>query len=113
MPWSIDARIPLAFRPVAESGPGVALLLEGDWPAPEGAPVGRFMPGPARHGADCACCVPLGAVAQALGQLFLARARGEASFFRSVIVVCGAAGRADVLAALATDPVVSARFRLA
>ncbi|HST74721.1 MAG TPA: hypothetical protein VLJ20_05055 [Acetobacteraceae bacterium] len=118
MPWSIDARVPVAFRAAAAFAPEVALLLEGDRPAPEGAVVARFSPDLgqsdlAGHGADCACCVPRGAVAQALGQLFLARARGEVSFFRSVIVVCGAAGHAEVLAALATDPVVSARFRLA
>ena len=117
MPWSIDARIPVLFRTEAAFEPEAALLLEGDRAAPDGAVVARFSLRPAqrdlaRHGADCACCVPRGAVARALGQLFLARARGEVGFFRSVVVVCGEAGHAEVLAALAGDPIVSARFRL-
>ncbi len=112
MPWSIDARMPVVFRAVAVREPEAALLLEGDRPAPDGSVVVRFSPGLSPHGADCACCVPRGAAGRALGQLFLARARGEVSFFRSVVVVCGAAGHAEVLAALAADPVVSARFRL-
>ena len=117
MPWSIDARIPVLFRTEAAFEPEAALLLEGDRAAPDGAVVARFSPGLAqpelaRHRADCACCVPRGAVGQALGQLFLARARGEVGFFRSVVVVCGPTGRAEVLAALSADPLVSARFRL-
>jgi hypothetical protein len=113
MPWSIDARIPIAFLDDAVLAPDSALLLEGDQPAPDGAVVARFAAGIGRHGANCACCVARGAVAEALGRLFLARAKGEVGFFRAVAVVCGEAGRAEVLAALAADPVVSARFRLA
>ncbi|MBN9564201.1 MAG: hypothetical protein J0H14_26255 [Alphaproteobacteria bacterium] len=113
MPWSVDARIPVSFLAEAVSVPDTALLLEGDSPAPDGAVVARFAPGRGQHRVDCACCVARGAVADALGRLFLARAKGEVSFFRAVVVVCGAAGRAEVLAALAADPVASARFRLA
>jgi len=113
MPWSMDARIPVTLRADAVSAPDTALLLEGDAPAPHGAVVARFTPGLGPHGADCACCAARGAVADALGRLCLARARGEVGFFRSLAVVCGEAGRAEVLAALAADPVVSARFRLA
>jgi hypothetical protein len=113
MPWSVDARIPIVFRADAVCAPETALLLEGDAPAQDGAVVVRFAPGLGRHAADCTCCVARGAVAEALGQLFLARAKGEVGFFRAVAVVCGEIGRAEVLAALAADPVVSARFRLA
>jgi hypothetical protein len=113
MPWSLDARIPVAFRADTLCAADAALLLEGDCPAPGGVVVARFTPGLGRHGPGCACCVARGAVGEALGRLFLARARGEVAFFRSVAVVCGEAGQAEVLAALATDPVVSARFRLA
>lgn len=113
MPWSIDARIPVSLHADAASAPEAAFLLERERWAPEGAVVARFTTGLAPHRANCACCVPRGEVARALGQLFVARARGEVGFFRSVAVVCGEAGWAEVLAALAADPVVSARFRLA
>lgn len=113
MSWSIDARIPVALLAAVVSAPETALLLEAGSPAPNGAAVAYFTPGLARHGAGCACCAPRGEVARALDRLFLARARGELGFFRSVAVVCGEAGWAEVLAALAADPVVSARFRLA
>lgn len=112
MPWSMDARIPVTFLADTVCAPDTALLVEGDAPAQDGAAVARFAPGLGRHAADCACCVARGAVAEALGRLFLARARGEVGFFRAVAVVCGETGRAEVLAALAADPVVSARFRL-
>jgi hypothetical protein len=109
----MDARIPVHFRADTLCAPETALLLEGDRPAPDGAVVARFTPGLGRHGPGCACRVARGAAGEALGRLFLARARGEVAFFRSVAVVCGAAAQAEVRAALATDPVVSARFRLA
>jgi hypothetical protein len=109
----MDARIPVFLGPDAVSAPDAAFLLDGERPAPEGAVVAHFIPGLARHGTGCACCVARGAAGEALGRLFLLRARGEVSFFRAVVVVCDEAGRAEVLAALAADPVVSARFRLA
>ncbi len=66
------------------------------------------------HPLGCACCLPRGPVAVALGRLFLARARGEAPLFDTVIAVTrGAAGAAAVRAALTDDVVTRARFRLA
>jgi hypothetical protein len=113
MSWSIDARIPVALLDEAVSAPETALLLEAGSQPPDSVAVAYFEPGLARHGANCACCVPRGEVARALDRLFLARARGELGWFRRVVVVCGEAGQVEVLAALGADPVVSARFRLA
>ncbi len=80
-----------------------------------GRPVARFRlaPGLAGHAPGCACCVPRGPVAEALGRLFLARARGEVAWFRSVAVLASLAGEAAVRAALAEDQVSAGRFRLA
>ena len=90
-----------------------ALLIEGQ--VPTGGPaVARFVV-PARiggHPAGCNCCAPRGPVATALGALFLARARGELPWFRSVVAVThGADGVDAVRAALTGDVVTTARFR--
>jgi len=50
--------------------------------------------------------------AEALGRLFLARARGEVAGFRSIAVIATPAGEAAVRAALAGDQVSAGRFRL-
>ena len=76
------------------SGPGMVRLRGAEAPS---------------HMAGCACCVPRGALAQALGALFLARARGEVAFFRRVIA--DLADPAPLQAALRDDPVVSSRYR--
>jgi hypothetical protein len=93
-----DDRIPVLFGTAADAGPEDAVLrLE--------AAASPF------HGAGCACCAPRGAVGRALGGLFLARARGEVPYFRRVVVV--SADVAGVRAALASDILVAARFRMA
>lgn len=104
-------RVPVGFGPPQ---PGEALLVEGEAAAPSGHAVARFRlaPGLAGHPLGCACCTPRSPVAQALGQLFLARARGEVAWFRSVAVVATPAGEAAVRAALARDQVSAGRFRL-
>jgi hypothetical protein len=111
---SDDGRIWVRFGAAAEAEPGDALLIEGAAPA-EGAAVARFVV-PARiggHPVGCACCAPRGPVAMALGGLFLARARGELPWFRSVLAVTqSAAGVAAVRAALEEDVVTRARFRM-
>lgn len=111
---SDDGRIWVRFGAVAEAEPGEALLIEGPAPA-EGRAVARFVV-PARiggHPVGCACCVPRGPVAIALGSLFLARARGELPWFRSVLAVTtSAAGREAVRSALTDDVVTRARFRV-
>ena len=95
--------------------PDDALLIEGVAPAPVGHAVERFRLSPrlAGHPLGCPCCIPRGPVAEALGRLFLARARGEAVWFRSVAVLATPAGEAAVRAALAEDQVSAGRFRLA
>lgn len=97
MRW--DARVPVRFGPASDAG-------EGDWVLREGLGWGA-----ATHGADCACCAPRSPAALALADLFTLRARGGAEF-RAVLVVASGAGEAAVRAALQSDPVASARFRL-
>lgn len=110
---SDDGRIWVRFGTVADVEPGDALLIEGRAPAP-GPVVARFVV-PARiggHPVGCSCCAPRGPVATALGGLFLARARGELPWFRSVVAVTqSAAGAEAVRAALTEDIVTRARFR--
>jgi hypothetical protein len=108
----IDARMPLVFGQAAEAGPTDALLCEG-----EGTPgKGRdwFQPDAgSSHPADCACCTPRNGAGMALARLILARGRGTGVFFnRVIVVVASPAGRAAVLAALESDPLVSCVFRL-
>ncbi len=111
--WSVDARIPVVFGSAANGTAGQAFLVEGDPAIPPGAPVARFVPAQVGHPAGCACCVPRGPVAVALDGLFLARARGACGWFTSIFAIADTEGGRDaILAALATDPVVSARFRL-
>jgi hypothetical protein len=109
-----DGRIWVRFGAVADAEPGEALLIEGQTPA-EAAAIARFTV-PARiaaHPMGCACCAPRGPVSAALGGLFLARARGELKWFRSVLAVTQtAAGAAAVRAALTQDVITAARFRL-
>jgi hypothetical protein len=120
-----DGRIGVRFGAVEDAGPEDALLIEGEAPAADIAPrdgdapadrpiVARFTL-PVRvptHPLGCLCCAPRGPVAEALGRLFLARARGESPWFRSVVAVTHSAAGADaVRAALAGDVVTTARFR--
>jgi hypothetical protein len=113
---SSDDRVPVRFGSGDAAGPDAALLVEGDTVVPPGHAVVRFRLGPGLigHPFGCACCVPRGPVAEALGRLFLARARGDVPFFRSVVaVVATPMGEAAIRAALARDQVSAGRFRLA
>jgi hypothetical protein len=113
---SSDDRVPVRFGSAEAAGQDEALLVEGDVAAPSGHVMARFSltRGLIGHPFGCACCVPRGPVAEALGRLFLARARGEVAFFRSVVaVVATPVGEAAIRAALARDQVSTARFRLA
>ncbi|HEY6434207.1 MAG TPA: hypothetical protein VIZ17_19705 [Acetobacteraceae bacterium] len=112
----LDARIPVRFGALSEAGPDSALLIEGEDALPASrAAAGFTMPVVATgHPAGCACCAPRTPVCQALSRLFLARARGDAAFFRDVVAITvTAAGQEAVLRALIDDPLVSAWFRLA
>ena len=93
---------------------GAAWLIQGDTPTPIAAPAARFsLPAIEGHAVNCACCAPRGPVAAALTHLFLARARGDVTFFRAVIALPqDQAGAAAIRSALATDPMLAARFRL-
>jgi hypothetical protein len=107
-----DDRVPVRFGdPEADE----AALVEGEATVRSGRAAARFRlsPAMARHAMGCACCVPRGPVAEALGRLFLARARGELAWFRSAAVLATPGGEAAVRAALAEDQVAAGRFRLA
>ena len=113
---STDERLPVRFAAAATAGPDDALLVEGEAPVAAAHAMARFRLGPSLmgHPAGCACCTPRGPVAEALGRLFLSRARGDVTFFRSVLAVTATrGGEAAVRAALAEDHVSAARFRLA
>ncbi len=118
----LDARLPLIFGHAAEAGPADAVLIEGegepaigrDWFQPDPAMADPAMANPATaHPADCACCTQRNNAGMALARLILARGRGSGLFFSRVIAdVQTPAGRAAVLAALDTDPIVSCFCRL-
>ena len=113
---STDDRVAVRFGDADAAGPDEALLVEGEETVPARYPVARFrlVSGIIGHPSGCACCTPRGPVANALGRLFLARARGEVAFFRSVVsVTVTPAGEAAVRAALAEDQIAAGRFRLA
>lgn len=96
MPRWIDARVPVAFSALADARPDDAVLT------------GIAAAG---HPAACACCTARTPAAEALGRLFLQRARGEVGFFRRVLVDADAQGQEAVREALRADPIVAARFR--
>ena len=98
--------MPVRFGTADTAEPYDALLVEGEALVPAGHAVARFRlsPGLAGHRLGCACCTPRGPVAEALGRLFLARARAEVAFFNAVVAV---------RAALAEDQLSAGRFRLA
>jgi hypothetical protein len=108
----IDARIPVLFGALADAGETDVLLYEGE--KIPGDRIGvSFVPGPGVLAAGCACCAPRGPLALSIGDMFLARAKGEIAFFRRVIAVPSSAeGRAAMLAVLTEDSVCAARFRV-
>jgi hypothetical protein len=110
-----DGRIPVRFAEAATVAPDEALLMEGDGAVAAGAAVAWFQPaGLGMHAPGCACCAARGPAAEALGRLFLARARGEVAPFRAVVAVARTpAGRRAVMEALTRDPLVAGRFRAA
>jgi hypothetical protein len=113
MTETCDPRIGVRFGTIDEAGPGETLLIEGGAVADRpGATHFVLTPRNATHSLGCACCAPRGPVAEALGRLFLARARGEVPWFRSVVAATHSiAGREAVRTALTEDVVTSARFR--
>jgi hypothetical protein len=112
-----DSRVTVRFGRPADAPASAALLIEDGAAAddrPASAVVAHFRLPTTAHRPGCACCLPRGPVSLALGRLFLARARGEAPLFDTVVAVTNsAAGRAAVRAALQADVITQARFRLA
>lgn len=107
MALMFDARIPVVFGNRWEAQEGDAVLADVSDRPPLHDAAGGHPPDP-----GCACCVARGPAAQALSRLFTQRALGEVAFFRRVLVDDPAA-EAAVRAALESDPVAAARFRLA
>lgn len=114
-----DARVPVVFAAPERAGAEDALLLDAgqavagqDGAVPVGAAcvVVRLPALAFGHRIGCVCCVPRGAAAEALGRLFLARARGEVGFFRRVVV--SVADAASVREAVLADRLVAGRYRL-
>lgn len=112
MPFTLDARIAVSLGSPDQVGPDDALLAEGGHPAAAAA----FTPGRPRqpgHSAACPCCSPQSQAGRALTGLLQDRARRKIPFFRRVVAYAVTdAGRAELLEALASDPVASACFRL-
>jgi hypothetical protein len=113
-----DPRVTVRFGRLADAPASAALLIEHAAATadqrPTSAAVAHFSLPATSHALGCACCLPRGPVSLALGRLFLARARGEAPLFDTVVAVTrSAAGRAAVCAALEADVLTRARFRLA
>jgi hypothetical protein len=102
-----DLRIPVVFGRLGEAEPKDVVLAEGDVP---GAAV-HFSP-VSGHAPGCTCCRARGEAGRALAWLLHARARGEIDFFTRVIAVVTTEGaRADIRAALASDPIASTCFK--
>lgn len=106
----IDARVPVIFGAIADARPDDALVIEGDAEAPEGRVVVRLMAeATPAHIAGCVCCVPRSAAGSALAGLFLARARGDVTFFRRVLAVTAHPNL--IIEAIENDMLASGWFR--
>jgi hypothetical protein len=92
----IDARIPVVFNATPEAADAV-LVPQGSAAAPG-------------HVAGCDCCVARAPAAAALDRLFLQRVRGTIPWFTRVVVPVD---DPDIRHAISSDPVLSARFRVA
>jgi len=118
MAWSVDARIPIFVLPDAAAltaalAAGRPAVVVGS-PAGSGEPVDvAFEASALRHVAACLCCQGRSPAAQALEQLFQARARGTRPWFDRVLVLPEGGAEAEIRAALRDDSIASARFRLA
>ncbi len=99
MALMFDSRIPIVFGTHSDRRDGDFVLNED---------FGREL----SHGVGCGCCVQRTPAAETFGQLFLRRARGEVTFFHRVLVTGDATAEFAVRAALQSDPVAAARFRL-
>jgi hypothetical protein len=119
MAWSLDARTPVALLPdratlaaALAAGPPAAVLSAG---GPAGGVVHAVFDATATtHPAACTCCAGRSPAATALDQLFQARVRNACPWFDRVLALAETeAAAAEIRAALDSDPLASARFRLA
>ena len=124
----LDARIPLLLlsgRPLAPAfDPCGVLLMVGDvgldWPADDLAgwsavrrlDVDMAGAGVGVHPAGCACCAGRSRLAVSLSELFQQRARGRLGLFRQVLLAVPAMELRTAEASLASDPLVTARYRV-
>jgi hypothetical protein len=122
MPWSLDARTPVALLPdsvalaaALAAGPPAAVLSAGGTPRPAGGVIhAAFDAAAATHPAACACCAGRSPAATALDQLFQARIRNACPWFDRVVALAETPADAEAIrAALAGDALAAARFRLA
>lgn len=115
MTQGADDRIGVVIGPATSAGPDDALLLPAGVAAATGAGVVVSLPAGAAgivHARGCACCLPRGALAETLGRLFLARARGEVAAFRRLVAPLEGEAAAALSEALVSDRLLAARFRL-
>lgn len=109
-PFRPDSRIPVVLGDLPDATAGDAVLFEAPVRPWAGA-AASFSPGQ-QHIGGCACCGGRVEAGRALGWLLHARARGNVPFFGRVIAVIRTeAGRAELAAALAGDPLAAACFR--
>ena len=113
-----DPRLPVLLRArldPTELAPDDVVLLDAGLAHPA-LPVGAvsrqvaFTPAGAAHGTACACCGGQTALGRVLLRLLVERARGEIPFFRRLVAVADMQGRASLLAALRSDPIVGSRY---
>ena len=83
-----------------------------DMPLKVDPPMTQFSRGQLPHVLGCACCLPRSGAATALAALFRSRAVNGAEY-RSVLAVVTSDGEAAIRAALTSDILAAARFRLA
>jgi hypothetical protein len=103
-------RIPIFFG-IPPHADDAVLVEDGQTMPPEGYAV-RFSVATRSHPFGCTCCTLRSPAADALGQMFRARATGAAPFFKRVVVVASPAGETALREALAGDVITSARYRL-
>ena len=96
-----DPRLPIRLLPAGACLPPGGIALP-SLPTPT-----------TRHFAACGCCQPRAAAADILSRAWLARVRGSAPLTAELVVAATAADQAAVRAAITSDALLSARFRLA
>jgi hypothetical protein len=122
MTWTLDARIPVtlvadeaALAAALAAGPPAAILSEAPPPPlPALAIALASFDATTTHAAGCSCCAGRSPAASALDRLFQARVRNACPWFDRVVALAVTPEAAEAIrAALASDALAVARFRLA